>query len=81
MPALAFETVMSHPSKLALLDRASLLGDRVMLVSVGTNDPQVNVERVALRVRQGRHDVPMAKIINRYDLRANCLKYRYVIIN
>jgi predicted ABC-type ATPase len=52
-----------------------------MLVSVGTNDPQVNVERVALRVRQGGHDMPMAKIIARYDRRSNCLKYRYVIIS
>ena len=65
--SLAFETVMSHPSKLALLEQASLLGYRVMLVFVGTNDPQVNVERVALRVRQGGHDVPTAKIIARYD--------------
>jgi predicted ABC-type ATPase len=65
--SLAFETVMSHPSKLALLEQASLLGYRVMLVFVGTNDPQVNVERVALRVRQGGHDVPTAKIIARYE--------------
>jgi predicted ABC-type ATPase len=65
--SLAFETVMSHPSKLALLEQASLLGYQVMLVFVGTNDPQVNVERVALRVRQGGHDVPTAKIIARYD--------------
>jgi predicted ABC-type ATPase len=65
--SLAFETVMSHPSKLALLEQANLLGYRVMLVFVGTNNPQINVERVALRVRQGGHDVPIDKIIARYD--------------
>ena len=65
--SLAFETVMSHPSKLALLEQASLLGYRVMLVFVGTNNPEINVERVALRVRQGGHDVPIDKIIARYD--------------
>jgi predicted ABC-type ATPase len=64
--SLAFETVMSHPSKLALLEQASLLGYQVILVFVGTNNPQINVERVALRVQQGGHDVPTDKVIARY---------------
>jgi predicted ABC-type ATPase len=64
--SLAFETVMSHPSKLALLEQAKLLGYQVILVFVGTNNPQINVERVALRVQQGGHDVPIDKIIARY---------------
>ena len=38
-----------------------------MLVFVETNNPQINVERVALRVRQGGHDVAIDKIIARYD--------------
>jgi hypothetical protein len=57
---------MSHPSKLALLEQAKLLGYQVILVFVGTNNPQINVERVALRVQQGGHDVPTDKIIARY---------------
>jgi predicted ABC-type ATPase len=64
--SLAFETVMSHPSKLALLEQAQLLGYQVILVFVGTNNPQINVERVALRVQQGGHDVPTDKVIARY---------------
>jgi predicted ABC-type ATPase len=64
--SLAFETVMSHPSKLALLEQAKLLGYQVILVFVGTNNPQINVERVALRVQQGGHDVLTDKIIARY---------------
>jgi predicted ABC-type ATPase len=64
--SLAFETVMSHPSKLALLEQASLLGYQVILVFVGTNNPQINVERVALRVQRGGHDVPTDKVIARY---------------
>lgn len=64
--SLAFETVMSHPSKLALLEQSRLLGYQVILVFVGTNNPQINVERVALRVQQGGHDVPTDKVIARY---------------
>jgi predicted ABC-type ATPase len=64
--SLAFETVMSHPSKLALLEQSRLLGYQVILVFVGTNNPQINVERVALRVQQGGHDVPNDKVIARY---------------
>ena len=64
--SLAFETVMSHPSKLALIEQANLLGYQVILVFVGTSNPQINVERVALRVQQGGHDVPTDKVIARY---------------
>jgi predicted ABC-type ATPase len=62
----AFETVMSHPSKLELLEQAKTLGYQIVLVFVATNNPQINVRRVALRVRQGGHDVPTDKIISRY---------------
>jgi hypothetical protein len=45
----------------------SFFGIGIILVFVGTNNPQINVERVALRVQQGGHDVPTDKIIARYD--------------
>lgn len=62
----AFETVMSHPSKLATLQQASDALYDVTLVFVGTENPQINVERVARRVQDGGHDVPTEKIIQRY---------------
>jgi len=46
----SFETVMSHPSKIDILARAREAGFFVQLFFVGTDDPQINVERVTLRV-------------------------------
>lgn len=61
-----FETVMSHPSKIDILARAREAGFFVQLFFVGTDDPQTNIERVALRVAQGGHDVPEDKIATRW---------------
>jgi len=62
----SFETVMSHPSKVDILVRAKEAGFFVQLFFVGTDNPQTNIERVALRVAQGGHDVPREKIISRW---------------
>lgn len=62
----AFETVMSHPSKVAIIAHAKSLGYDVALHFVSTSDPQINVERVANRVAAGGHDVDTQKIISRY---------------
>lgn len=62
----AFETVMSTPGKLALIEQAKRAGYHVLLVYVGTSDPAINQSRVAERVRKGGHDVEPAKISARY---------------
>lgn len=62
----AFETVMSHASKVELMRRASELGYRVYLYFVATDDPSINIGRVHMRVRSGGHDVPDERIIERY---------------
>jgi len=62
----AFETVMSHPSKLALLEKAKDAGFDITLVFISTKDPRYNVARVQDRVAKGGHDVPEGKIIARY---------------
>ena len=59
----AFETVMSHPSKIETLQKAKLRGFDVVLYFVSTNDPNVNVARVAQRVIEVGHDVPVERII------------------
>ena len=61
-----FETVMSHPSKIAILHQAKRANYSINLVYVCTSDPRINVSRVAGRVRDGGHDVPTDKIISRY---------------
>jgi predicted ABC-type ATPase len=61
-----FETVMSSPDKVALLDKARRLGYRTYLYYVATEDPSINVSRVLSRVGQGGHAVPEDKIVSRY---------------
>jgi predicted ABC-type ATPase len=63
----SFETVMSHPSKVDILVRAKEAGFFVQVFFVGTDDPQTNIERVALRAAQGGHDVPKDKIVARWE--------------
>ena len=60
------ETVFSHPSKLALITEAQAQGYFVMLLVVALEDPQLLLERVAQRVREGGHAVPPTRILARY---------------
>lgn len=61
-----YETVMSHPSKLAELQQAKAAGYDITVVLVATNDPSINVQRVAVRVASGGHDVPEDRTRERY---------------
>ena len=63
----AFETVMSHPSKLAILETAKEAGFETQVVFVSTESSEINVERVRQRVADGGHDVPENKIVSRYE--------------
>lgn len=63
----AFETVMSHPSKLADMIQAKRADYDLTLVFVATADPRLNVQRVADRVADGGHDVPTDRVIARYE--------------
>jgi predicted ABC-type ATPase len=62
-----FETVMSSPDKVELLKEARRSGYRTYLYFVCTNSNRINLERVAIRVAQGGHDVPTQKMEQRYD--------------
>lgn len=61
-----FETVLSHPSKLTLLEMANKIGYKTYLYFVCTDNWQLNIERVRLRVKQGGHAVDEEKIKERY---------------
>jgi predicted ABC-type ATPase len=69
-----FETVMSHESKLAFLQKAKEAGYRVYLYYVATEDPAINIQRVEQRVLQSGHDVPEDKIVGRYFKSLQLLK-------
>ena len=63
---LAFETVLSVSDKIQFVARAVEAGYFVRVFFVGTSDPTINAARVAARVMNGGHVVPIDKIISRY---------------
>jgi len=66
MTSMAFETVFSTQEKVEFVQRAKVASFFARLFFVCTNDPSINAQRVALRVMEGGHDVPIPKIISRY---------------
>lgn len=61
-----FETVMSSADKVDFLHKAQARGYRTYLYFVATDDPEINLARVRQRVREGGHDVPADKVVERY---------------
>ena len=61
-----FETVLSHPSKFELIRNAQNSGYKTYLYFVCTDNWELNVERIKLRVKYGGHDVDHKKIKTRY---------------
>ena len=73
--SLIFETVLSRKDKVDYIRRAKDAGYFVRLFFVCTESPTINAMRIAKRVMQGGHDVPITKIISRYKLSvANCIE-------
>ena len=64
--SLVSETVFSHESKLALITQAQAMGFNVVLYVVSLDDPQRLLARVNQRVREGGHNVPAQRILDRY---------------
>jgi len=65
--SLIFETVLSTQEKVDFIVKAKEKGYFVRLFFVCTNSPKINAFRVATRVLEGGHDVPISKIISRYS--------------
>lgn len=63
---IAFETVFSTDDKLDFVGRARAAGYFVRVFFIGTSDPRINAARIAGRVMEGGHTVPIEKIISRY---------------
>jgi predicted ABC-type ATPase len=65
----AFETVMSHPSRINELLMLKERGYHLLLTFITTDNPEKNVERVTLRYQTGTttgHYVPPDKVRDRY---------------
>lgn len=69
--SIGVETVLSTPKYRALVTAAKKQGFEFNLIYVLLKSVELNIERVAIRVRNGGHDVPRQKIIDR---RARSLK-------
>ena len=64
--SLIFETVLSSEGKVDFIRRAREAGYFIRLFFVATSHPAINASRIAQRVMEGGHDVPIAKVISRY---------------
>lgn len=66
----AFETVMSHPSRISEMLLLKQNQYTLVVTYIATDDPDINVARVKMRVKHGTttgHDVEERKIRDRYD--------------
>lgn len=61
-----FETVMSHPSKLLIIDTAASLKYKIYLYFIFTKNPVINLERIKSRTQKGGHNVNSKKTIDRF---------------
>lgn len=78
--SMIFESVLSAPDKVDFVERAIEAGFFVRLFFVCTASPTINASRIAKRVIEGGHDVPITKIISRYQKSiANCIKLSRIV--
>lgn len=62
-----FESVFSAQDKIEFIIRAKSAGYFIRVFFIGTESPIINAARIAKRVIEGGHDVPITKIISRYQ--------------
>ena len=73
--SLIFETVLSADDKVDYIERAIAAGFFVRLFFVCTDSPTINAARIANRVIKGGHDVPITKIVSRYQKSISNCRY------
>ena len=64
--SLVFATVFSTQDKIDFVIRAKKAGFFIRIFFISTSNPAINASRIAKRVMEGGHDVPITKIISRY---------------
>jgi predicted ABC-type ATPase len=75
---LILETVFSSPYKMETFKKLKKAGYKINIIFVATEDPLINVTYVAMRYLKNGHEIPISKIIKRYEKSINNLK---MIIN
>lgn len=65
--SMLIETVFSVPDKLDFVRRVKEADFFIRFFFIGTDGPHINAARVVRRVMDGGHDVPITKIISRYN--------------
>jgi predicted ABC-type ATPase len=60
-----FETVFSHPSKIDFIAQAKTLRYNIVLVFIHLDSVALNQARIAQRVTEGGHNVPVDKVDSR----------------
>jgi predicted ABC-type ATPase len=63
----AFETTLGGSTIARMLEQAAVGGAEVHIRFVGLASPELHIARVRARVHRGGHDIPEAKIRERYD--------------
>ena len=65
--SMIFESVLSAQDKVDFIQRAIKEGFFIRLFFVCTQSPTINAARIAKRVMEGGHDVPIPKVVSRYN--------------
>jgi predicted ABC-type ATPase len=73
----AFESTLSGRTYLGLLRRWKTAGYRVEIVFLFVPSVDIALQRIAVRVRQGGHNVPRRDAIRRFDRSWNNFRTRY----
>lgn len=76
-----YETVMSHKGKLDFMRLAKEQGYRIYLYYIATDDPDINISRVNIRVAQDGHAVKPEIISSRYYKSLENLKSAVLLSN
>jgi predicted ABC-type ATPase len=78
----AIETTLSGLTYLKLIEHAKSLGFTITLFFVYLEDVEIAIERVALRVKKGGHNIPTEVIKRRYNKGlGNLSKYLSIVDN
>jgi predicted ABC-type ATPase len=63
----AFETTMSGLAYAKRLERWKAVGYRIQIVFLRLNSSELALKRIAMRVREGGHDVPREDVLRRFE--------------
>lgn len=63
----AIETTLATRSYVSLVQRAQAMSYKVSLIFIWLNTPELALQRVAERIRNGGHSIPAHVVLRRYD--------------